>query len=109
VKQAEMLDALVKLKKEYHDKYNLYHDIHKVIERACGFCIHDHPILSEHEDLLRYLRKKKNENEVEGKIHDRLVGIFMHLHPEGIEMSQNEKHHHKDDGVNETHKSDKST
>jgi hypothetical protein len=86
---------------------------------------------------LRYLRKKKNENEVEGKIHDHLIGIIKHLHPEGslsahvcydpeehdedlrghhylygpelIEMSQNGKCCLEDNGENETNKSDKST
>jgi hypothetical protein len=42
----------------YNDKYNLYHDIHQVIERACDFCIHDHPILPECEDFMSYLKKE---------------------------------------------------
>jgi hypothetical protein len=56
-------------------------DIHEVVERACDFCIHDHQFIPECEDLLRYLRKKKNENE--GKIHDHFIGIIKYLHPEG--------------------------
>jgi hypothetical protein len=127
-KQAEMLEVIERIKKECNEKYLFYHSVHQVIENVPDFCIKDHSILPECEDLLRYLRKKRNESEVESKNHDRLIGIIKYLHPEGSlsarvcynpdehdedlrgrhyptgpemnEMSWNAKHHPEDDGVN---------
>jgi hypothetical protein len=124
-----MLEELERIRKECNEKSLFYHSVHQVVENVPDFCIKDHPILPEHEDLLRYLRKKRNESEVESKSHDRLIGIIKYLHPEGslsarvcydpeehdedlrgrhyptvpemIEMSRNAKRHCEDDGVNE--------
>jgi hypothetical protein len=57
-KQAEMLAALAEIKKDHLDKYHLYNGIHQVVEKACDFCIPDHTILPERDDLLRYLKRR---------------------------------------------------